>query len=319
MMAQTTESKIRIIDPAIPPLLPFAPRPLLNLALALVVGLGFGGGLLFFREYLDVSVKTIEDVESDIGLTLLAVIPAYAGDLDDMARESYQTLRTSLVFSSEERDDRVLLVTAAAPLEGKTRTTAELARALRATGNSVIVLDCNLRTPALAREFGVDGRRGLSDYLAGGEEQPWSDYVQRSSDGVDLLPAGPVAPNPLLLLSLERFAALVGELKKDYDWVLMDSPPAGSVSDAIVLANVAETCLMVIRHDETDRDLIRRAVQRIESAGTGVVGAVLNGVDMSKSYNRDHYFGRFYYGNDRGEGGAVGGASPQGGSVQKTG
>ncbi len=319
MMAQTTESKIRIIDPAIPPLVPYAPRPLLNLALALVVGLGFGGGLLFFREYLDVSVKTIEDVENDIGLTLLAVIPDYGQDMDDMAKESYQTLRTSVVFASEGRKDNVLLVTAAAPREGKTRTTAELARSLAATGSSVMVLDCDFRMPAMARVFGVESRRGLSNYLAGGEEEHWRNYVQRSSDGVDLLPTGPPPPNPLLLLSLERFATLVSELKQAYDWVLIDSPPASSVSDAVVLADLADSCLVVIRHDDTDRDVIRRAVQRIESVNTRVVGAVLNGVDMTKSYNRDYYYGRFYYGSYYGERGAGDAKSSQRDAGRKAG
>lgn len=301
MMAQTIESKIKIIDPAIPPIRPVSPRPFLNLALAIVVGLGFGGGLLFFQEYLDVSVKTLEDVEQDIGLNLLAVVPAYKGEPDKVAQEAYQTLRTSVVFASNGRKDNVLLVTAAAPQEGKTRTIAELARTLAATGESVVVLDCDLRRPAIAQVLGVDGRRGLSNYLAGQEDERWRDYVQRNADGVEVLPPGPIPPNPLHLLGLERFRELVAELKSAYDWVLLDSPPASSVSDAVVLADLADAILIVIRHDETDRDVIRRAVQRLRSVGGQVVGAVLNGVDMGKAYNRDYYYGRFYYGSYYGE------------------
>jgi capsular exopolysaccharide synthesis family protein len=317
MMAQTTESKIRIIDPAIAPLRPYSPRPMLNLALALVVGLGFGGGLLFFQEYLDVSVKTLEDVEQDLGLNLLAVIPKYTGQAGDEVKEAYQTLRTSVVFASEGRSNNLLLVTAAAPGEGKTRTVSQLARTLVATGSSVIVVDCDLRMPALAREFGVDGRQGLSNYLAGGQEEHWRSHVKQSRDGVDVLPPGPVPPNPLHLLGLDRFAALLAELKQAYDWVLLDSPPASSVSDAVVLADLADACLVVIRHDDTDRDVIRRAVQRLQGVGSRVVGAVLNSVDMSKSYNRDYYYGRFYYGSYYGDDGggksdsSAAGADPQ--------
>jgi capsular exopolysaccharide synthesis family protein len=305
---ELAEPKARIIDPALPPKRPYAPNLFLNLALAIVVGGGLGGGLVFFRDYLDVSVRSIDDVERDLGLNLLAVVPHRHAAADDrVVAEAFQTLRTGLLFASRGRRDRVLLVTSAGPQEGKSTVVADLARSLAGSGESVAVVDCDLRRPTAGRLFGVASERGLSNYLADASQADWRPFLQAIDGKLGVLPTGPIPPNPIDLLNLPRFAELLKGLKEGHDWVILDSPPASSVSDSVVLASQSDLLLLVIRHDHTDREVVRRSLGRLQGVGASIVGAVLNDVDMRKGYNRDYYYGRFYYGHYYGAEGSAGG------------
>ncbi len=298
ILTHLAEPKARIIDAAKPPTRPYSPRWSLNLMLALVVGVGFGGGLIFFRDYLDASVKTIDDVERDLGLSLLAVVPhRETEELDKVSLESFQTLRTGLLFASGGRKDRMLLVTSSAPQEGKTSVILNLARSLAASGESVVVVDGDLRKGSLSRALGGPRAKGLSTWLADSSARAWKDVAVAVDGGFQLLPSGPIPPHPLDLLGGERFRALLRELRESFDWVLLDSPPLSSVSDAVMLSSMAEMVLVVMRHDETDKDVLRRALMRLNAVGARVIGGVLNGVDMRKAYNREYYYGRFFYGH----------------------
>ena len=307
LLLQTAESKAHVIEPARPPRKPYSPRLWLNVSLAIIVGLGFGGGFVLFRDYLDVSVKTLDDVEQDLGLNLLAVMPKHDVNAPDrVIKEAYQTLRTGLLFASGGRKHRILLVTSGAPQEGKSSLTANLARSMAAAGESVILVDCDLRRAGASRFLGVKKTQGLSSWLADAANHPWRELVVQVEPKLAVLPTGPVPPNPVDLLGLERFRGLLGELRASYDWVILDSPPVSAVTDSVLLGSVAEMVMVVMRHDQTDKEVIRRALQRLRNVGSNIVGAVLNDVDMSKSYNRDYYYGRFYYGSYYGEEGAAG-------------
>lgn len=306
LVARLAKPKAKLMDPALPPREPFSPRLSLNLALALVVGLGFAGGVLYFRDYLDVSVKSIDDVENAVGLPLLAVVPRAADRSAAVLREAFQTLRTGVVFASRGRKDRVVLVTSSGPQEGKSSVALDLARSLASSGDSVVLLDADLRRPAITRELGMESRPGLSSHLAGAERGDWGDLLlpagkDPASQRVRVLPSGPVPPNPVDLLGAPRFAELIAEAKARHDWVVIDTPPASSVSDALLVGSLSDLALLVIRHDRTDKEVVRRAANRLQSVGTNVAGAVLNDVDMAKSYNRDYFFGRFWYGHYYGE------------------
>lgn len=309
--AQLAEPKARVIERALPPEKPFAPKLWLNLLLAVVAGAGFGGGLVFFRDYLDSGVKTLDDVERYVGLSTLAVVPRFQGEPDAVARESFQTLRTGLLFASSGRRDRVVLVTSSAPGEGKTTVTAGLARSIAASGESVVVVDCDLRRPSVGRAFGLRGGKGLSNFLADASERDWKPYLVQVEPKLSVLLTGPVPPNPLSLLGQARLAELVRELKDAHDWVILDSPPVSSVSDSLLLSSLAELVVLTLRHDSTDKEVARRTLQRLRGVSARVVGAVLTDVDMEKAYNRDYYYGRFYYGHYYG-GAEVAEPPPQG-------
>jgi capsular exopolysaccharide synthesis family protein len=301
VLVNLLEPKATIIDPALPPERPFAPKLSLNLALALVVGVGFGGGLLVFRDYMDTSVKTLDDVEKDLGLATLAVVPAYEGALTPVAKEAFETLRTGLLFASHGREKRVVLVTSSGPREGKSTVAVELAKTMASAGDSVMLVDCDLRKPAVARILGVSAARGMSNFLADSSDRAWKALVSqvdvRGPGKLALLASGPVAPNPLALLGQPRLPELLREMKGAYDWVIVDSPPLSAVSDSLILASLADLVVVAIRHDATDREVVRRTLQRLAAVEAFVSGAVLTGVDMSKSYNREYYYGRFFYGH----------------------
>ena len=272
-----------------------------------------------FRDYLDVSVKTLDDVEQDLGMNLLAVVPRHVpGEADDIVKESYQTLRTGLLFAGRGRQARTLLVTSGAPQEGKSTVVAQLARSMAAAGESVVVVDCDLRRGGVSRLFGARSQAGLSSFLADISSKPWRDLLVQVEPKLAVLPTGPVPPNPMDLLSLERFTKLLADLRASYDWVLLDSPPVSSVADGIVIATSVEMVMVVMRHDQTDKEVIRRALVRLRGVGANVVGAVLNDVDMTKSYNRDYYYGRFYYGSYYGEHPEGGGAATRGSKVPES-
>jgi capsular exopolysaccharide synthesis family protein len=303
IIATFQESKARIIDPALPPRMPYTPKWPLNIMLALVVGFGFGGGLIFFKEYLDTTIKTLADVEQDLGLSLLCVVPLQDTDdqLDPIAKEALQTLRTGLLFASSARQDRVLLITASGPREGKTTLVRHLAEALAAAGEPVVVVDCDLRRGALSKLFKAARGQGLATFLAERKGRSLDEVLVKLSPNLALMPAGPLPPNPVDVISSPQFRQLLAELRERYRWVLVDSPPVGSVSDSILLANLADMVLMVLRHDTSDKEVVRRALTRLQGVGARIVGAALNGVDMSKAYNREYYYGRFYYGHYYGE------------------
>ena len=298
ILKRTTEPQAKIIDRAVPARQASSPKWSLNLMLALIVGLGFGGGLVFFKDYLDTSVKTIDDVERALELPLLAVVPLQqeGAPPDKVAQEAYQTLRTGLLFASGGRRDRILLVTSSGPQEGKTTVVVNLAKALAAAGESVIVVDADLRKAQLTRALGGTRAKGLSTFLADASQRSWREVVTQVEPNLELLPTGPLPPNPVDLLGMQRFRELLQELRSSHQWVLIDSPPVSSVSDPVLLASLTEMVLVVMRHDHTDKDVARRALQRLSSVGARLVGAVLNGVDMQKAYNREYYYGRFFYG-----------------------
>jgi capsular exopolysaccharide synthesis family protein len=172
---------------------------------------------------------------------------------------------------------------------------------MAAAGESVVVVDCDMRRAGAGRLLGVRGAQGLSGYLADPKIRSWRDVVVQVEPKLAVIPTGPIPPNPVDLLGLERFAHLLSELRESYDWVILDSPPVSSVADSVVIGSLAEMAMVVMRHDKTDKEVIRRALQRLSGVGGRVIGAVLNDVDMTKSYNRDYYYGRFYYGSYYGE------------------
>ena len=288
---------VEIVEKAVVPPFPVFPRMKMNLFVAFVFGLGIGLGVVFFLDYVDVSVKTVEDVEQKLNLPLLSVIPKYDEKTSHLAREAFQTLRTSLLFSSKGRAWKSVLVTSSAPKEGKSAITIQMAKTLAETGDKVLILEGDLRRPSIEKQLDLKSRYGLTDYLISDNDHDWKNLpVSTGSKNLYFLPSGPLPPNPSFILGQEKFIKLVEKLKEHYDWVIVDSPPVTFVSDSLILASVVDMIAMVIRHDDTDREVIKRALTSLRNVNSNIVGAILNGVDMGKAYNREFYYGRYYYG-----------------------
>ncbi len=297
--SQLVANNIAVLDHAIPPIYPVAPNKRLNLVLGILIGLFLGIATAFFLDYLDNTFHRPEDIERLLQLNTLAIVPrfdrAQAGSA--VLKEAYQTLRTALIFISKNRERKIVLVTSTAPQEGKSSTTAELGRALAGAGDRVLLIDCDLRRPTQHIHLGLTRDNGLTDFLAA--PQPflnWRAYVKSAgSENLQVVTCGPIPPNPPELLGGERFKRFLAEAREAYDWVLLDSPPAVSLADATLLAELADVVLLVIRHNHTDRDLVARTLQQFRRVGANVAGVILNNVDLDRAYGKEYAYAGYYY------------------------
>jgi len=297
--AQLVANNIAVLDQAIPPIRPVSPNKRLNLVLGVLMGVFLGIATAFFLDYLDNTFHVPEDIERDLQLNTLAIVPKFDREQASSAalKEAYQTLRTALIFLSKNRERKVVLLTSTAPQEGKSSTTAQLGRALASAGDKVLLVDCDLRRPTQHIHLGLTRDNGLTDFLAA--PQPfmnWRAYLKTvGSENLQVLTCGPIPPNPPELLGTERFKRFLAEAREAYDWVLLDSPPAASLADAPLLGGLADVVLLVIRHNHTDRDLVRRTLQQLRRVGANVAGVILNNVDLERAYGKEYAYTGYYY------------------------
>lgn len=296
-------NNVSILERAVEPLRPVRPRKLLSLGIGVFLGCLLGIGSVLFLDYLDNTVRSPEDVEQYLGLNILGIIPKYRDRESAAVREAFQSLRTSVLFCSQNREKNVLLVTSAGPREGKSSTVAHLARALASAGDRVLVLDCDLRRPTQHQHMGVAREPGLTNYLLQGTPDGLARFIQAAdTPNLHVMTCGPIPPNPPGLIGLAKFRDALAELKRAYDWVVLDSPPIATLADSVVLASMVDMLVMIIKHNENDRDLIRRSVKRLRDIRANVVGAVLNSVDLERTYYGDYYYAGYKYYTSEDEG-----------------
>jgi capsular exopolysaccharide synthesis family protein len=205
-----------------------------------------------------------------------------------IAAEAYRTLRTNIQFSSLDTDLRTVLVTSAAPDEGKTTVLANLAITFAESGRKVIVVDADLRRPTLHELFGLNDAPGITDMIL--DEQLEPPLQATMIPNLRLLASGPLPPNPSELLASERMSRVIGRLSELADVVLFDSPPASAVSDAAVLAARLDGVLLVVFSGRTRRDRARQAKEQLERVGARLLGVILNNARLERdayAYHRD--------------------------------
>ena len=305
---------IRIVDRAEVPGAPIKPKKKLNILLAIIVGLTMGTGLAFFFEYLDNTIKIPEDVKQHLKIPYLGPVPLFATasgnpaddtnpelatlhDPKSSASESYRGIRTGILFSSAESAPQVILVSSAGPREGKTITTANLAITMAQAGSKVIVLDCDMRRPKMHHLFGVPKDRGISNLLVSSSEMEET-ILHTSIPNLDVIPCGPIPPNPSEILGSARMANLIGLLRKQYAHILIDSPPSTAVTDALVLSKSVDGVVLVIRAGDTARELARNGVEGFDGVGAHILGAVLNAVDIGRDKYYYYQYYHYYYGEE---------------------
>jgi capsular exopolysaccharide synthesis family protein len=295
-------NNVQVLDEAIPPLFPLKPRKRLNLAIGAMFGLSLGLGAVFFLDYLDNTIRSPEDVEKFLGVSVLGVVPKMQDDgLGQRAiKEAFQSLRTSIIFSSKNRQRKVILITSTGPREGKSSTVANLGRTLAAAGDRVVIVDCDLRRPKQHHHFNVEREPGVTNYVAApADDRDWSIYLKVVGPGeLHLMTCGPIPPSPPELLSNARFSEMVAAMRERYDWVLLDSPPAASLADAAILATSAEMIVPVVQHNSTDRDHVVKTVQGLRAVNPDLPGIVLNNVDLDRAYHKDYYYAGYYYSDE---------------------
>ncbi len=310
---------VRVVDPPTLPKMPVRPRVAFNVAIGMFLGLFFGVAFAVVREQLDSTLKTPEDVEQRLGLTFMGLLPEVDGEDDQKKRkrrrsrrgagpdlqpelivhylprgalaEAARTVRTNLLFTNPDKPLRVLLVSSAAPSEGKTTVACSIAIALAQGGQRVCIVDCDLRRPRLHRIFERTGSAGVTNYLVG--EVTLDDIAKPSLiDNLDCIPAGPIPPNPADMLQSERFRKFLRELSERYDRVIVDSPPLAAVTDGAIISTFVDGTVFVIRAFKTTLALSRQGLRALADVDAPVAGAVLNAVN----FNRDEYkYYQYYY------------------------
>lgn len=296
-------SNLAIIDRAEIPLDPTSPSLLLNLAMGLMLGFVFAVVAVYLRDQLDDAIRVPEDVEDKLGLTLLGVAPR-CEDSDPLAElanpkspltEAYNSLRGSLLYSTRRGLPKVIAVTSAQAHEGKTTTSHAIASGLGRLGMRALLIDADLRRPAAHLGAGVANNRGLTDLLT--TNDGLASAVKHFEPGAfDLLPAGPLPPSPAELISSPRMARLLEEAAAEYDVVVVDSPPVLGLTDAPMIAAIADGTIFVVEADRGRSGQLRSALRRLRSVDPVLLGAVLAKFDPEKAGNRySAYYGYDYY------------------------
>jgi capsular exopolysaccharide synthesis family protein len=318
-------SNIRVIDPAMVPSVPSRPNRARNILMAFLVGLVGGLGLAFLREYMDNTVKTPDDIERLAKLPSLAVVPSFGaldgGKRSRMSRllnsasangkdmnvelvsysmpqsqvsEAFRSLRTSLLLSQAEHPPQVILVTSALPREGKTTAAVNLAVTLAQLGDRTLLIDADLRKPGVTRALSLpEGKyAGLSSYLAGVSSMDLVTVPHPVIPNLCVVPTGPIPPNPADLLSSARMHQGINDLRSEYKFIVVDSPPVMAATDAVILSVLVDGVLLVVRSGETPKEAFTRTRDLLTGVKCRMLGVLLNAVDSSAP---DYYYSYRYY------------------------
>jgi len=321
-------NNVRVLDRPLKPGAPVFPKGSTNLAVGIVLGLLLGFAGATGREMLDRTVRNAEDIERELGLAVLGSLPDVAreastlnlgyyygrrssrkGDSDTPAArpennrpellvhthpksvvaEAARAIRTNLMFMSPDHPYRCLLVTSAGPAEGKTTVATSMAIAIAQTGQSVCLVDCDLRKPRVHAVFGERNDAGLTTALLEPGDVA-SLTIQTQIPNLRILRAGPTPPNPADLMHSEAFGRVLKELRAEFDRVVIDSPPIGLVTDGVVLSTRVDATVLVVRALVTRRDAARRAMRSLRDVGATCAGFVLNAVESGGS----NYYSGYY-------------------------
>ena len=278
---------------------PSRPRVLVNMLLGVVVGIGFSIGLAFFIEYLDTSVKTMEEVETLLKVPVLAVIPKGISLLinqqaDNPDAEAYRIMRTNIEFNRKSPTASTITVVSGGAGEGKSTTINNLAYTFASGGYSTLIVDADLRRPSQHTLFGVENKNGLSDFLT--TPATLEDVVHSTpAENLYFMSAGGRAREALGALNSQRMLDLIKEVKSRFDIVFFDSPPILGVSDASVLASELDLTMIVVQHRRFPKSMLQRVKQAIENVGGTILGVVLNNVDVRHDQYYEYYTSYYNY------------------------
>ena len=312
-------NEVSIATPSRLPKSPVGPPRLRNIIIAFLLSLGGGIGLAFLLDFLDDTVKSVEDVDRYIHLPALALIPAGGDRVPRLAgalrggpppapsnttalamitdarspiAESYRHLRTSLLLSSAGKPPKTILITSSQPAEGKTTTGINTAFMLAQTGAEVLMIDCDLRRPRLHAQFELPNTKGLTTWLSGEKNLDVLIQTCEKAPNLKVLTSGPVPPNPAELLGSEEMRKLLNILSEKFNHIIIDSPPAISFTDASILSTMVDGVILVVHGGRSSRAVVRRAKQQLLDVGAHVFGVVLNNVKVDA--RDDYYYSRYY-------------------------
>lgn len=312
-----TVSNVRVIDPPSLPEFPIEPKKKKNLIIGVLLGLLFGLTLGFIAEFLDDSIKSVEEVERKLKLTIYGSIPHFPDQTGDATIEStkegkkrretklftqldprssiaeaYRSLRTNIQFAEIEKPMKTILITSTGPAEGKSTTAVNIAISIAQTGLKTLLLDCDLRKPAVHRYFNVNQEPGISNYLFG--KSPLEEAMRTTEyENLYIISSGAIPPNPAELLSTVKMSEFLSLLKGKFDFIIIDSPPILAVTDAVILASRVDAVFLVIQAGRATIQGVTRAYIALKNVNAPLKGAIVNDL-KAESFLKYGYY-RYYY------------------------
>lgn len=314
-------SMVEITDAAELPVKATRPNIPLNIALGVIVGMIMGVGLAFFIEYLDTSVKTIDDVEAALQTSVLGVIPQNVGSLldegvDSPHAEAYRVLRTNLMFARKDPKANSLIVVSSGAGEGKTTTVLNLAVIFAHNGHKVLLVDTDIRRPSLHKRLNVSNSIGVTNVLL--KQCPVEEAIQTTPiPNLHFLPSGRLQSSSLGILNSPQMREFIDEMKRRYDFVFFDSPPIMGVSDASILVSQMDLAMLVVQFRKYPQAMSVRAKQTIEKVGGNLMGAVLNNINIAQDSYYYYYSGYQYTSENQPEAPAVAKRATKGALAEK--
>lgn len=285
-----------IIDPAAAPTSPSAPKPITNLALATILGMLFGLGQALLRSVLDTRVRESDDLESITDKPILTTVGHISKNMDASEKrahsEAYRRLRTNISFMSIGGERRSsFVVSSSIPGEGKTQTAVSLARVLAQAGETVLLIDADLRRPQVAKRMKLDDELGLTDVLT--KRGTLADLAIPASTNLWVLPAGTIPPNPSELLGSDAMNKLLTLTEREFDYVIIDSPPVLPVTDAVIIAAQTGGAIIVSRSGLARKSQVQAAIELLDVGKASTLGLVLNGANLRSRSDRYGYYSAY--------------------------
>lgn len=312
-------NNVRIIDLADVPQTPIGPKKKRNFMLAILLGLFLGVMTAFFVEYIDNTIKEPDEIPMLFQIPFLGLLGHYSDnskksftktsssispklvsihDPSSNISESLRTIRTNLIFSSNYKAHKTIMVTSAVPAEGKSTLSSNLAVVMASLGEKVLLIDSDLRKPVIHKLFNLKKTPGLSNYLIG--KKSAKEVIHKTDvEGLHIIPSGPTPPNPSELVSHPQFKVLCDTATETFDYIILDSPPVASVSDPMIISSIADAVVIVVRCGVTTKNSVSKAVKQLRNINANIIGAILNDVDFRKdSYYYQYYYKHYYYKDD---------------------
>ena len=299
ILRSSTVSKTRVIDSAVVPDLPIKPKRLLIILVGMILGFIVGIALAFLRAFLDDTLKTAEDIDKITNIPLYGAVPQRKDKTTrSQFQEAMRVLRTNLQFVGGAKKSKVVALTSSISGEGKTTIAVALAKIIAATGKKVIVLDLDMRRSRMHEEFSITNKIGVSSILSG--HNTLDEAIQSDvEENLDVLTAGPKPPNPSELLVTSGFDDLIDTLSQSYDYVILDTPPIGLVTDAMILLKMADVGLIVARANYSKKSFLKNIERFALEHELHNLGFILNGIESSKKQGYGYGYG-YGYGSGKG-------------------
>ena len=288
---------VKIMDKALTPEAPIKPNKMLNIAKAFILGLLFSLLLVFLLDYLENTIKNEEDVERQLRLPTMGLIPKQnkmeklivEKQPKSTVTEAFKSMRTNLLFSMENRGINTLMVASSTPKEGKTSVSTNIAFAIAKTGKRVLLVDCDLRKPSVHRDFNISNSEGLVDVILKEKKAP--EIIIKINDNFNVITAGIANYNSSELLSSQKMKNFIKDMEKEYDYVILDTPPIVAFTDALTLVTDKVGVILVINSEQTKIEICKKSKQLLTNVNATLIGAVLNKVDKRAfvGYGYDYY------------------------------